>query len=918
MTRPPSLLRSLLHPFTERRRQRERNALQDLKARYHTFRIYLENNGCALELIVSLDGHLIRGEDWHIRSSIEELLVVTGELVDGLNLLSADSHVDLYALHGRMAGEVMQLLEKMAETPLHTTYCIDLDDVDPDDFLQTGAKAANLARLRRMALPVPDGFVCTTEACKGFLNTGNLAGSIRRLLRDVEKNRKEATAAAAEIREMVLQAPLPEELRQAIKESYGRLGQKEKSGDTAPLAVSVRSSGVSEDGSDHSFAGQFTSLLNVIGSEALLVAYREVIASGFSARAIAYRLNAGLSSVDFDLAVLCQVMLVPHSAGVMLTLDPSQPESGRMLISAVPGLGTMAVDGSAAVDLYRPWRSRQTGDKPRKTPSGKGASRRTIPERLAAQLMADAQIADKTIREVATAEGGLRQEPVPADEAAKPLLPLAAVAELLHYGETIEILTGIPQDVEWAYLENGKLMLLQARPLHLSASRGRRIRLPSVTEPLVSGNCAASGKAVGRIKAFHSAAELQHFRVSSAEKDRGGPFVLVLPHSIVEAADLIRNCVGVIIEVGNPTDQLSCIARKYGVPMITGANNALMRLAPGQWIMLDADRGVVVEAPESIQITAAQAHTEQLLQSKRNPPDWDSEQSKQQKPTSPQRQKLRELVVPLNSTNANGPSFSIQECKSIHDIVRYTHEMAVLAMFNSGDSIMEEAGGLLRPLEIGVPFDFLVIDVGGGIRRDPDISWPRRLTVHKPLGKDDILSIPLQAFCEGLLTPDLSWHSEPGLDAPADISSRTLLDSRTTRPAGSYNYALAARDYLNLNARVEFHFAMLDAICGRDTHANSIRFRFKGGGAGFQRGRRQAVFLQHVLENNAFSTTVVGDLITASLVGASKKVVYDRLIMLGRLVVFSRFLDGVMTNQNTPLKLAEAFLAGHYDFHNTT
>ena len=103
--------------FVKRRQQREKNALEDLKARYHTFRIYLENNGRALELIVGIDGQLMRGEERNISTSIEELLVVTSELVDGLNLLSGDAHAGLYALHGRTAAEVTRLLEDLADTP---------------------------------------------------------------------------------------------------------------------------------------------------------------------------------------------------------------------------------------------------------------------------------------------------------------------------------------------------------------------------------------------------------------------------------------------------------------------------------------------------------------------------------------------------------------------------------------------------------------------------------------------------------------------------------------------------------------------------------------------------------------------------------------------------------------------------------
>ncbi len=253
----------------------------------------------------------------------------------------------------------------------------------------------------------------------------------------------------------------------------------------------------------------------------------------------------------------------------------------------------------------------------------------------------------------------------------------------------------------------------------------------------------------------------------------------------------------------------------------------------------------------------------------------------------------------------------------LHDIIRYSHEMAVMAMFDTGDMVMDFAGSLLRPLDIGVPFQFLVIDLGGGLRRTEESFLRKQLAFHKPLGREDVLSIPLAALCDGLMTPGLSWHSNPDGEAMGNIMSQTMLSGRGPRPAGSFNYALAARDYLNLNARVEFHFAMLDAICGRDTHANYIRFRFKGGGAGRERGHRRALFLQHVLEKNGFYTKVIEDLITATLAGASKEIVHERLIMIGRLLGFSRFLDGIMGDDATAIRLAEQFLAGNFSTRDT-
>jgi len=284
---------------------------------------------------------------------------------------------------------------------------------------------------------------------------------------------------------------------------------------------------------------------------------------------------------------------------------------------------------------------------------------------------------------------------------------------------------------------------------------------------------------------------------------------------------------------------------------------------------------------------------------------------------SPEREALRKLIVPLNLTDAYGSTFSLLECRSLHDIIRYSHEMAVMAMFDTGDMVMDFAGSLLRPLHIGVPFSFLVIDLGGGLRRTEVSFLRKQLAIHKPLGREDVLSIPLAALCDGLMTPGLSWHSSPDGEAMGNIMSQTMLSGRGRRPAGSFNYALAARDYLNLNARVEFHFAMLDAICGRDTHANYIRFRFKGGGAGKSRGHRRVVFLQQVLEKYGFYTMVIEDLITATLKGAAKEIVHERLIMIGRLLGYSRFLDGIMNEDSTPIRLAEQFLAGNYSTRTT-
>lgn len=868
--------RLIVDRWRARRAEREELALNEVKARYHAFRVFLENNGRALELVIDLDRVLARGEDEELSPLAEELLAVTLELVDGLNLLSADAHEELYALHGRMSGDVRESLAALASLPRHAAPCLPLDAVDPSAHRLAGSKAANLATLRRMGLPVPDGFVCTVRACRRFLQQGGIEAGVRRAMGDVEAGRAGFAEAAAAIREMILSAPLPPDLAGALSACHRAMGAAVANG----AAVSVRSSGVAEDTAAHSFAGQYTSVLNVVGDEALFDAFREVVASGFGARAMAYRQRIGMDPAAFDLAVLVQGMVRARAAGVLMTRDPGRPGSGRMLVSAVPGLGTLAVGGAAPADLYRPRRS--------DAPEGEGEG--------------EVFVAGKTVREVADGAGGVRQEEVPEAEREVALLSPEQVGRLARFGEMVENLYGMPQDIEWALDKDGNIHLLQARPLRVAG--GGAAPAGPLAEPLVTGMCAGAGKAVGRVLTVRGAAELEEV-VAAMPEAEDGTRVLVLPQSMVEASPHLARFAGLVVDEGNPTDHLSCIARELGLPMITGAAGATRTLRAQQWVVLDADNGQVTEAsPELWSAFPAQGGRTRGA----------AQDGSARCTLDPSRETLRSRVAPLNLTDAYGPTFSLAQCRSLHDLIRYTHEMAVLAMFHAGDMVMEEAGGLLHPLDIGVPFHFLVVDVGGGLRRDapaPGVRWGglRR----RVLGPGDILSRPLAALCEGLTTPGLSWHPGAVGSALSGLFSRNMLDAASARPVGSFNYALAARDYLNLNSRVEYHFAMLDAVCGGSAQANYVRFRFKGGGTSAERTSRRALFLREVLEESGFVTSVKGDLVTASLTGAGREAVRARLVMLGRLIGFSRCLDAVMRDDGTAHRLARGFLDGVYD-----
>jgi pyruvate,water dikinase len=831
----------------ERRLARAAKFLDALKIRYHTFRILLANNEYSLDLMRSLDQSLRSGST-DLPEVTEELLSVTYELVDGLNRLSEGRHQKLFETHYSLAGAIRKELDEVMAVQFRAPACISLEDLSGDLRGEVGGKAATLALLRKAGFPVPNGFAVTAISCEGMLSANGLDLFIRQRAQKLEAGYNRGAdfeADAEEIRLRILDAVLPQAFEEELRRAYERLAGP------GGAAISVRSSALVEDKLEHSFAGQFKSVLNVISFDGLKDALKEVVASNYSPRSISYRLHAGLSLVRHDMAVLCQLMVQAESAGIVFTIDPAAPESGRMLISAVPGLGIPAVSGSAPADIYRP--SREPIDA---GPTGDWA-----------------QIAQKAHRTVARADGGVEERELSENERNAPALSEDQILSLVRLSRRVESLIGKPQDIEWAISQEGELLVLQSRGIRLPL-RSRQAAEAARGEVLLRGGvCASPGRCVGRVKVAHSTRDFEAWRNSPRE-----PSILVLPQSMSDAASLVPDFEGVVVDLGNPADHLAVVAREYSRPMLTGAGKATQTLHDGQWVILDADARLG-NAPS------------------------EGRRAKPSVASRPKTTRLRQLIEPLNLTDAYGPTFSIQECGSLHDLIRYTHEMAVLAMFQTGDDIVESAEVLIRRLDGAVPLHFLIIDLGGGIA-----SGSKTFRVRL----EDILSVPMLALWRGVLTPGLRWNLPPPTAGVSGLLSRSMLDAGSARPVGQQNYALITRDYLNLNARVDYHFAMVDAVCGMNPRENHIRFRFKGGGTTAVQRERRALFISEVLEANNFFVDQRGDLVTATILETQQSETEDRLVMLGRLLGFSRLLDATMRDDTVHRKVARAFMDGDW------
>ncbi|MEV6632637.1 PEP/pyruvate-binding domain-containing protein [Actinoplanes sp. NPDC051470] len=261
-----------------------------------------------------------------------------------------------------------------------------------------GRKATTLAVLRRAGFDVPDGFVVTTDA-------------LDRVVRAAGPDTGLTAAGAAEL-------DLDEELAARILAAAERL-------DGGPYAV--RSSGVDEDGTQASHAGQYRTLLGVPGGAALLRAIRHCWASGYTEHVAAYRTSRGLPAAG-RVAVLVQPMVPADAAGVAFTKNPVSGDERETIVNAVEGLGDRLVDGAVAADEW------------------------VVRDAAAQRLTSDGSAIDRYSA-----------------------LRVAALARRVAEHQ------GSPQDIEWA-LAGDRLVLLQARPI-VTAAMDVPVPVPVPAEP---------------------------------------------------------------------------------------------------------------------------------------------------------------------------------------------------------------------------------------------------------------------------------------------------------------------------------------------------------------------------------------------------------------------------------------------------
>ncbi len=231
---------------------------------------------------------------------------------------------------------------------------IDLAKLGKNDIDRVGGKNASLgemiSHLAGAGVSVPGGFATTAQAFRDFLEQSGLKDRIQSALKNLNVDDVQALIkTGAQIRQWVIETPLLPEFEKDVRDAFTALSEG-----NPDIAVAVRSSATAEDLPDASFAGQQETFLNIRGIDNVLVAIKEVFASLFNDRAIAYRVHQGYEHEGVALSAGIQRMVRSETgaAGVMFTLDTESGFRDVVFITAAYGLGETVVQGAVNPDEF--------------------------------------------------------------------------------------------------------------------------------------------------------------------------------------------------------------------------------------------------------------------------------------------------------------------------------------------------------------------------------------------------------------------------------------------------------------------------------------------------------------------------------------------------------------------------------------
>ena len=458
------------------------------------------------------------------------------------------------------------------------------------DLEQVGGKNASLgemvSNLSALGVAVPDGFATTADAYREFLGATGLAERIDQRLQGLDTDDTIALAEAGrEIRALVIEQPFPSALEEGIRGAYEKLAAG--SGEEASFAV--RSSATAEDLPDASFAGQQETFLNVRGIDDVLLAIREVFASLYNDRAIAYRVHHDFEHAAVALSAGVQKMVRSDigSSGVMFTVDTESGFDQAVFITSAFGLGEGVVQGAVNPDefyVHKP---------------GLREGRPAILKR---------QVGEKATKMIYTTDTAVGRTTafVDVDPAERVRLSLTdeQVTELATQALVIEEHYGRPMDIEWGLDgADGRLYILQARPETVQSRAGNTVEkylLASRGPVRVEGRAIGARIGAGPVRVLDTIDRMHEFQPGE---------VLVADMTDPDWEPIMKRASAIVTDRGGRTCHAAIIARELGIPAVVGTGTATRELREGEEVTVSAaegDTGYVYEGALDFTVSSSE------------------------------------------------------------------------------------------------------------------------------------------------------------------------------------------------------------------------------------------------------------------------------------------------------------------------
>lgn len=702
---------------------------------------------------------------------------------------------------------------------------------------------ANLGEVCSLpGINTPPGFIISASATRHFLTSNHIA-EINRLLQVLDpENLDDLYKSCDEMQKIVMDCPMPPDLEESLHLHFNRLESRHYPG----CRVALRSSALGEDIAGVSFAGLYSTFLNV-DRGMLSQSYRKIIASKYGPRAIAYRRKRGFRHEDIEMCVGCLVMVDALVSGVIYSRDPDEHDSTVMRINATAGIARGVVDGTTVTDLY---------------------------------LVSREQPFPVVYSEMRQGRNTL------AETAASTSLTYSQIKKLVETALQLETHFGQPQDIEWSYDHQGELYILQSRPIPVGKKEQRQParKAPARSETgeppvLFGGICASGGVAIGDVFVVDSNEHKRHFPKGA---------VLVIRHPLPEWAPLLGRASAVIAEHGSEAGHLATVSREFAIPALFSLDGAMTTLTSGQSVTVNSSARAVY-----------QGRREDMLRQNTVKRDIMAGSPVQRIVTE-----ALQHITPLNLTDPTSSQFKSSWCETLHDITRFCHEKSVSEMFNFGKEHSFDKATAKRLIG-DVPLEWWVIDLADGFRQGLDsasktvriediVSVPMQAIWHgisafpwegpPPISAKGFGSIIFQSA----MRPDLDPSVPSGL---------------TTK-----NYFLISQNFCNLSVRLGYHYAMVEAYLSDLLTESYVTFRFKGGAADMRRKAVRAKLLADILQRYDFRVELRSDALLARIKKQPLDYLQKRLQILGYLITHARQLDMVMAQPDAVDRYRNKFI----------